>query len=246
MIYKRFSDLLDVYHRLESGDVFIGQIPSSHLKSAIMTDLAARGVTLLPSALAQLLHASKVVQAQILQPWMLPHTRAVTRRKQLMDAIDEYQQLGISVAVTKQDRLHCGHGVRKWGDLEMLYSCLAMDQTSYPFVLQPYREGFVDIRAICVGQFREAYTRDHPYNFRKNLAGGGQSHPYDLSQRQRQFCDTLLDRACMPYAHIDLMCFPDDEIYLSEMRLNGGIYGAKIERQTLERMKQKRLMDLIQ
>ncbi len=245
MIYKRFSELLHAYHRLETGDVFIGRIPGSHLKPVIMADLTARGVVLVPSAIAQLLHASKVAQAQVLQPWMLPHTMAITRRKQLIDALDHYRQQGIEAAVTKEDRLHCGHGVRKWRDLEMLYSCLGLNQGSFPFVLQPYLEQFVDLRVIWVGDFCEAYTRDHPTNFRKNLAGGGQSTVHKLSDRQHQFCEALMERSRMPYAHIDLMLTHNDEIYVSEIRMNGGIHGAQISRHELDRMKQERLKALI-
>ena len=240
MIYKRFSDLLAAYHDLESGDLFIGQIPASHLKHVIMADLTARGVVLIPSALAQVLNASKVAQALVLQPWMAPHTLAITRRKGLLDALDNYRRQGIEKAVTKEDRLHCGHGVRMWPDLELLYSCLGLDATAFPFVLQPLLGPFVDLRVIWVGDFHEAYCRDHPTNFRKNLAGGGESRPHRLSARQRRFCRQVLERSQMPYAHIDLMLMPNDAIHLSEIRMQGGIHGAQISRPELESMKATR------
>ena len=63
MIVTRFSQLIRDYHRLGTGDVFIGQVPSSSLKSAMLTDLTERGVVLLPAATAQILNASKVAQA---------------------------------------------------------------------------------------------------------------------------------------------------------------------------------------
>jgi hypothetical protein len=48
----------------------------------------------------------------------------------------------------------------------------------------------------------------------------------------------------MPYAHLDLMLLADGGIHLSEIRLNGGIHGARINRDELERLKQARLMAL--
>ena len=150
MIVTRFSQLIRDYHRLGTGDVFIGQVPSSSLKSAMLTDLTERGVVLLPAATAQILNASKVAQAFVLNPWMPPHTMAITRRKELLTALTAYDQLGIGIAVTKADRLHCGHGVRKWGNLESLYNCLAFDNAAFPFVLQPYVSDFTDVRVVMV------------------------------------------------------------------------------------------------
>ena len=158
MIVTRFSQLIRDYHRLDAGDVFIGQIPSSPLKSALLIDLTRRGVILLPAATAQVLSASKVAQSFILSNWMPPHTLAVTRRKELLDALTTYDRSGITSAVTKADRLHCGHGVRKWDNLETLYNCLAMDQKVFPFVLQPFVSGFTDVRVVVVGDFYEAYS----------------------------------------------------------------------------------------
>ncbi len=246
MIYTRFSQLVQVYHRLGTGDAFVGQVPSSHLKSAILADLTARGVQLIPSALAQTLNASKVAQAFALNPWMLPHTLAITRRKELMDALGRYHREGICAAVTKEDRLHCGHGIRKWDNLEMLYSCMGLDRAAYPFVLQPFVESFVDVRIVLVDDFCEAYIRSNTYNFRMNLSNGGESYPHEISTEQHNFCLKIMERAQMPFAHIDLMLMDSGAIYLSEIRLNGGIHGARVNRRTLDEIKQARLMALAQ
>ena len=48
----------------------------------------------------------------------------------------------------------------------------------------------------------------------------------------------------MPYAHLDLMRLPDGAIFCLEIRLNGGIQGARIERRALEKLKQARLQEL--
>ena len=244
MIVTRFSQLIRDYHRLGTGDVFIGQVPSSSLKSAMLTDLTERGVVLLPAATAQILNASKVAQAFVLNPWMPPHTMAITRRKELLTALTAYDQLGIGIAVTKADRLHCGHGVRKWDSLETLYNCLALDEKAYPFVLQPLVSDFTDVRAVVVDDYCEAYSRLNPHNFRMNLAGGGRSQPFRLTPDQLAFCRDVMARARMPYAHLDLMVCGDGRLYLSEIRLSGGIHGADTDHDRLERMKQASLQAL--
>ncbi len=244
MIIKRFSQLIRDYHRLGAGDVFIGQVPSSFLKSFLLTDLTDRGVKLVPSATAQLLDASKVAQAFVLNPWMVPHTLAVARRKELLDAISAYNQKGISMAVTKADGLHCGYGVRKWDNLETLYSCVAFEKKAFPLVMQPFLSDFIDVRVIMVGGFSEAYCRRNRDNFRMNLAAGGHSEPYTLTPAQDEFCRGVLARSGMPYAHLDLMLLDDGRTVLSEIRLNGGIRGARIQRDELERMKQSRLLEI--
>jgi glutathione synthase/RimK-type ligase-like ATP-grasp enzyme len=244
MIVTRFSQLIRDYHRLGAGDVFIGLVPSSCLKSALLTDLSDRGVVFVPAARAQVLNASKVCQAFVLSSWMLPHTLAITRRKELLDAVTAYSRLGIGCAVTKADRLHCGLGVRKWENLETLYSCLAFDEKAFPLVLQPFVSDFTDLRVVMVDGFHEAYSRCNQHNFRMNLAGGGRSTPHTLTPEQLELCRRVMGRAGMPYAHLDLMALPDGGTYLSEIRLNGGIHGARTDRDTLDRMKQARLREL--
>jgi ribosomal protein S6--L-glutamate ligase len=246
MIYTRYSKFIQAYHRLEQGDVYLGKVPSSHLKSAILADLTARGVRLIPSAAAQMINASKVAQAFILNPWMVPLTTAVVRRKQLLDAITQYSRANIETVITKADGLHCGQGIRKWDNLELIYACLGLDNTAMPFVLQPFVEQFEDLRVIAVDNYIEAYVRTNPHNFRNNLSTGGQHHPHALTEQQIDLCRTLMQRAQMPFAHIDLMLIPDGSVYLSEIRLNGGIQGARISRQELEQKKQRLLMALAQ
>lgn len=244
MIITRFNQLIQDFHRLAAGDVFIGQVPASPLKSAILADLTARGVKVLPGETAQLINASKAAQAFVLLPWMVPHTRVICRRKELLDALGDYARLGIDATLTKADRLHCGHGVCKWDSLDTLYGCVSMGQNIYPFVLQPFVEEFTDVRVIIVGEYCEAYSRLNPHGFRMNLAAGGQSRVYQLAPDQYQFCLKMMERSHMPYAHLDLMITPDQKCYVSEIRLNGGIHGARVTRPALDKMKQKQLLAL--
>lgn len=239
-----YTQLMAAYHQLAPGDLFVGQIPASPLKAALLTDLTSRRVCLLPSAVAQTLHGNKCAQAFLLAPWMVPHTRVVTRRKALLDLLGEYARLGIATAVTKHDHLHCGHGVRKWDDLEMLYNCMSLEEGRFPFVLQPYCEVAADVRVVMVGEYTEAYARLNPDGFRKNMAAGGQSRPHALTADQAAVCRRVMDRAQMPYAHMDLMVLGDGTVYLSEISLYGGVRGARVSQAELERMKRRRLSAL--
>ncbi|MEJ2037340.1 MAG: hypothetical protein P8X55_00210 [Desulfosarcinaceae bacterium] len=244
MIVTCYSHLIRDYHCLAPGDVFIGQVPASHLKSSLLTDLTARGVRLMPSATAQMINASKAATAFLLHPWMLPNTYVIQRRKDLLQALETLEQEGINTVVTKADCLHCGQGVCKWDNPDTLDSCVSMREDVFPFVLQPFMPSFTDLRVIMVGDFCEAYSRSNALGFRKNMATGGTSRPHTLTEEQRRVCREVMQRAGMPYAHIDLMITPEGRIHLSEIRLNGGIHGARIDRKALDEMKQKQLMSL--
>lgn len=245
MVITRFTQLIEAYYDLGPGDVFLGQIPQSPLKALMLTDLAARGVRLLPAATAQMVHSSKCAQAFLLGCWMVPHTRVIARRKDLLDCLGAYRRRGISVVVTKHDHLHCGHGVRKWDNLDTLYSCLSLDERHFPLVVQPFGAVAADVRVIWVGDYQEAYARSNPHDFRMNLAAGGSSRPHALTAEQLELCRRVMTRAQMPYAHIDLMLTADGETYLSEISLGGGLRGAQVSRAALERMKRACLEALI-
>jgi ribosomal protein S6--L-glutamate ligase len=197
-----------------------------------------RGVSCFPSPLSQVLNHSKATQAVVLNNWMSPHTIVVARRTDLIGAINTYNRLGIAPVVTKEDRLHCGHGVRKWDTIETLYSFVALSETSYPFVIQPFLDNFKDIRVIIAGDYREAYVRHNPDNFRKNISMGGKNYPHEMNTDLLNFCRTAMERGKFPYAHLDIHIMDDGTYYLSEIALNGGTKGAKIRRRELDQKKQ--------
>ncbi|MBL7180158.1 MAG: hypothetical protein ABIK98_09040 [Pseudomonadota bacterium] len=237
MIIKGSRELKARYHELCPGDIYIGTIPNKHLKLSVLIDLLERGITCIPSPLSQNLNRSKVAQTLVLKAWMLPHTIVVTRRMDLIDAINRYNKLGVTAVVTKEDRLHCGHGVRRWENIEMLYSFMALSESSYPFVIQPFLENFTDVRVIIVGDYVEAYTRYNPDNFRMNISSGGTHHPYALDQEQEIFCRATMDRGKFPYAHLDLHITANGKYYLSEIALDGGTKGAVITFKELDQKK---------
>lgn len=238
MIVRSSRELKARYHELCQGDIFIGTIPNKHLKLSVLIDLLERGITCIPSPLSQNLNRSKVAQALILKDWMLPNTIVITRRIDLIDTINQYNKLGITAVVTKEDRLHCGHGVRRWENIEMLYSFLALSESSYPFVIQPFLENFTDIRVIIVGDYVEAYARHNPNNFRMNISAGGTHHPFALDREQEIFCRAAMDRAKFPYAHLDLHITANGKYYLAEIALDGGTKGARINLKDLDQKKQ--------
>jgi ribosomal protein S6--L-glutamate ligase len=237
MIVRGYRELRQHYQSLQAGDVFIGRIVARPLKYAYLIDLAARGVHCLPAPLAQCLHGSKIAQALILADWMIPMTRVIRRRSQLLEAINAYNRHAVGAVITKKDHMHCGHGVRRWNTIEMLYNIVAYTPSEYPFVLQPFLSRFTDVRAVVVDDYVEAYTRYNRDNFRMNLAAGGLSRPWPLTGEQETFCRKVMQRGRFPFAHLDLNLLEDGKIYLAEVTLEGGIKGARIDRPTLNRLK---------
>jgi glutathione synthase/RimK-type ligase-like ATP-grasp enzyme len=239
MIVRGLRELKTAFDQLGPKDIYIGSITAKHLEMPMMIDLLERGVTCLPFCLSQTLSRSKINQALILKEWMAPLTCVITRRIELLNTVSLYNKNGVGKVVTKEDQKHCGHGVRLWDNIENLYSILGLEENSYPFVLQPLLTNFTDVRAIIAGDYTEAYTRENPYNFRCNLAAGGKSIPYTLTQEQIHFFQKIMARGKFPYAHIDLMIFENNISYLSEIALNGGLKGAVIDHYELELKKQQ-------
>ena len=154
-----------------------------------------------------------------------------------MYAINEYQKQGIGAVATKEDRQHCGFGVRRWPNVETVYNQAFCQKDWYPFVLQPFVEAYSDVRVIMAGDYCEAYCRENENNFRSNLTVGGTSKPYVLDENQMQLCRNVMKRGRFPFGHIDILVTPDGHNYLSEIALNGGMKGANIKRKHLDTMK---------
>jgi ribosomal protein S6--L-glutamate ligase len=175
----------------------------------------------------------------ILQRWMAPHTLVIWRRADLMEAVSYYARHGIERVVSKQEEKHCGYGVRRWENAEVLYNTLAFVDHAFPFLLQPFMNDINDVRVIIVGDYVEAYLRENLYNFRANLAVGGASRPLVMDAAVEAFCRAAMERGRFPFAHIDLQVAERGDCYLSEISLEGGISAARISRQELNRRKQE-------
>jgi ribosomal protein S6--L-glutamate ligase len=244
MIIRSSRELKALFHDLGPGDIFIGMLAYKHLKQSVLIDLLERGITCLPSPLSQNLNRSKIAQALIFKDWMAPHTSVITRRMDLIDTINQYNKHGITAVVTKEDHLHCGHGIRRWQNIETLYSFMALSESSYPFLVQPFLDDLTDVRVIIAGEFAEAYVRYNPDNFRMNISSGGKYYPYVLNQEQEEFYRSVMERGKFPYAHLDLQITQSGECYLAEIALNGGIKGASISRRELDKKKNSMLEEL--
>jgi ribosomal protein S6--L-glutamate ligase len=245
MIIRTNRELREHYDELKAGDCFTGMLSLKKLKHRAFIDLLERGVRFFPSALSQTLGHSKVAQALALRRWMIPHTLTIARRIDLMHAINTYNQHGIGTVVTKEDRLQCGFGVRRWDTVEAVYSHLSFNTSSYPFVLQPFLESYTDVRVIIAGDYYEAYTRQNQNNFRMNLTAGGTSRQYTLTKAHLALCHGVMERGKFPYAHIDLLVTEDSHSYLSEIALNGGMKGARMSREDLDALKKHLLEKMI-
>jgi glutathione synthase/RimK-type ligase-like ATP-grasp enzyme len=234
------------FEALAAGDVVSGPLPARYLRPALAADLMERGVHCVPSVLCQLLSRSKCSQAVLLRPWMAPHTQVIARRAELMEAVGYCGRHGISEVVTKQEGMHCGHGIRRWDSAEALYNSVAFTDSAYPFVLQPFLPDIRDVRVIVVGDYVEAYVRENLYNFRANLAAGGAGRPLAMDAAAERLCRTVMTRGRFPYAHIDLHLRAGGACWLSEIALDGGIAAARIDRSELKRRKQEVLERLAQ
>jgi ribosomal protein S6--L-glutamate ligase len=238
MILKGIRKLKECYHQIGPGDVYLGTVVSGPLMESMLIDLQQRGIQCLPSALSQCISKSKAMQALVFRDWMLPHTRVIARRRDLMDAIQDYNRLRIGPVITKENHMHCGHGVRKWDNIETLYNLTAFSGAAFPFVLQPFLPTCIDVRVIIAGDYTEAYVRHNTDDFRMNISAGGKSVAYELNPEMEQFCRSVMVRGHFAYAHLDVLISENGKFYLSEIALNGGIKGAVINRKDLDHRKQ--------
>jgi ribosomal protein S6--L-glutamate ligase len=238
MIIKGPRKLKENYHQIGPGDVYIGTVVSHPLMQSMLIDLQQRGVHCIPSPLSQCISKSKAMQALVFKDWMLPNTLVISRRLELMEAINLYNNLGIGPVITKENHLHCGYGVRRWDSIDLLYNFAAFSDAAFPFVLQPFLGNFTDVRVIIVDEYAEAYVRCNPDNFRNNLSSGGKSVPCELNKETEKFCRSVMDRGKFAFAHLDLLISEKGKYYLAEIALNGGIKGAGINREELDQKKQ--------
>ncbi len=223
---RHVSDFRRQYHRLGAGDAVIGPLGLRPGEEVKLLDLADRGVAFFPPALAQWLARSKVAQAEILNPFMVPGTFVAYTLADLAAHLPDFQPLGPVVA--KRDRAHLGLGVSLWPSLEALYSLAGLQALAYPLVVQPLVAQARDLRAVLVGDYAEAYERVNPHSFRKNLFQGGFSRPADLPPEATDFCRGVMARGKFPYAILDLLVSPQGKLYLSEINLKGGLTGARL------------------
>ena len=121
-----------------------------------------------------------------------------------MEALGDYARHAVGAVVTKQEEMHCGHGIRRWESAKRSTTRWRSRITPFPFVLQPFMNEISDVRVIIVGDYVEAYLRENFYNFRANIAAGGASRPLAMDAVVEAFCRAAMERGRFPFAHIDL------------------------------------------
>lgn len=213
---------------LGPGDVIVGRIRLRPGEENLLLDLAARGVRMVPSALSQWLSRSKVFQARVLAPFMVPGTQPVYDLHDLLALTSTYGREGVGQVVCKLDRANGGLGILLFASIEEVYSQAALGTLRFPFVVQPFVAGARDIRVVLLDDHLEAYQRHNPHGFRHNLHCGGIGSPWPLAGTQLDFCRQVMARGGFPYAHLDLLVTPAGESWLNEINLRGGLRGARI------------------
>jgi ribosomal protein S6--L-glutamate ligase len=228
-IIRKNSELPELYHALAAGDIIACRLSLKYEEEHLLLDLLERGVHLIPSATSQLASRSKTFQARLLAPYMVPHTTAIYDIHGLLNTISLYGHHDVGKVVLKHDRKNAGLGINLYGSIEDIYNQATNNSISYPFVVQPFVPDSRDIRVIILGDYTEAYERRNPDNFRNNLHCGGAARPFQLNTDQIELCEKIMTRASFPYGHLDLMVTEENEIYLAEINLRGGIRGAVID-----------------
>ena len=219
------------FSSLKRGDFILGILALKQGEEFLYSDLYARNILAYPSLLSQHLARSKCFQAAVFQSYMIPETRVIRDRHDLIRALNEYGAKDIQKVVTKQNRFNCGLGIHLWENIETLYNTASFGNLPYPFVLQPFVPQVIDIRVVWLGDYIEAYARKNPYNFRNNLFFGGEATSYHLSPEELDLCREIMARGQFPYAHLDLMKTAEGACYLAEINLRGGLKGALIKQE---------------
>lgn len=227
-IIRDNQTFFQLYQSISKDDIVVGRLRLKLGEEHLLTDLLARGIRLIPSAIAQLASRSKVFQARIFSDYLPPDTLAIYDTQTLLQVSSLYLKHGHQRVVLKHDRKNAGIGVHIFPSIEALYNQVTMAAYPFPFIIQPFQPEVRDIRVIIIDDYSEAYERNNPFNFRQNLHCGGKAIPCTLSSRQLNFCREVMHRGAFPYGHLDLLLTPDNSIYLMEINLRGGLKGAKI------------------
>jgi len=244
-IVRDNDTLQELLPTLGSRDIVCGRVRLRPGEEYILFDLTDRGVTFIPSARSQLASRSKTYQARIFNKYMVPGTLCVYDRHDLLHATTFFNHHKSSAVILKKDNKNAGLGVNRFASIEELYNQVSGGGYSFPFIIQPFYENYVDLRVIILDDYHEAYRRFNPHNFRQNMHCGGTSSPQQISEIELNFCRTVMDAGKFPYAHVDLMLTENGNIYLQEINLRGGLRGARISpedyRNKLEKIHEKQL-----
>ena len=239
------TTFFECYDDLSPGDIMFGRIRLYPGEEHLLLDIMTREILMIPSALSQLCSRSKVFQTRVLGRFMAPGTAAVYCMNDMIRIVSEYGRDKTGKVVCKLDRANGGLGILQFSSIEEVYSLAALGTLSFPFVVQPFQAESKDVRVVMLGDYKEAYLRHNPNNFRHNLHCGGMSASCDLTDDQIELSREIMNRARFPYAHIDLLITSSGSIWLNEINLRGGLRGAVISQQDYIRAVDKIHADLL-
>jgi ribosomal protein S6--L-glutamate ligase len=216
---------------LRRNDLLVGQMNLKSTEETLFLYLVEQGVQFFPSALSQQLSRSKCLQTFIYADLMVPHTFVARGKYDMIRNIARYGREEIGPVITKQNRTNCGLGISRWPSIEDVYNQVCFGSLQYPFVVQPFLTSFTDLRIIILADYEEVYCRKNLNSFRNNVLFGGSSQACVFAKKQKDMCAGVMAKGGFPYAHIDLMITPENDIYFSEINLRGGLKGAVITEQ---------------
>jgi glutathione synthase/RimK-type ligase-like ATP-grasp enzyme len=227
-IIRDNSSLFQHYNELEPGDIICCRLRLKPGEEHLLLDLSRRGINVIPSLTSQLCSRSKAFQTRLFSWAMVPATTVIYTLHDLLQAMADFGQRGVSKVVVKLEGKNGGHGVFLYQSIEDIYSQSALGSIPYPYVIQPFVSDCRDLRVIVIDDYWETYERSNPHNFRHNLHCGGTPAPVALSAEQQALCRRVMEQGDFRSAHIDLMITADGQIYFTEINLRGGLRGARI------------------
>lgn len=222
------DSLFKQYRDLQAGDIICSRIRIRAGEESLLLDLSRRGIIAVPSLISQLCSRSKSLQTRLCSWAMIPATTVIYTIHDMLETLNCYTREKIGEVVVKLEDKNGGLGVFKFGSIEDVHTQAALGRIPYPFVVQPFIGGCRDVRVIILDDYREAYERYNPDNFRNNLHYGGSPRPWELTGEQLELCTRVMEQVDFPYAHLDLMITEDGTSYLGEINLRGGLRGAAI------------------
>ena len=91
-LIRQITEFRQSYSELGAGDAVVGTLPLRPGEGFKLLDLADRGVSLFPPALAQVLNSSKVAQAEVLADYLVPGSFVAYALADLAGHLPEFQE----------------------------------------------------------------------------------------------------------------------------------------------------------
>ena len=145
------------------------------------------------------------------------------------EALEAFKQLG-GDCVVKPVFGGEGRGVMRVQEEELAwYAFSTLEQVDSLFYIQKfYPPGGMDIRLLVIGSRVIGVRRTNPNDFRTNLAGGGKSKPFDVTDDLRELAINICQDLGLVYAAVDLLENEHGETKVVEVNAIPGWKGAQM------------------